>query len=155
MALKLFKNSTILCALLALLATGCGPGRRGVLVIAEGGGAVSLDPHTQDEFVTINILSNVYEGLVGFDPNLKIVPLLAEGYDNPYSNAWRFHLRRGARFHDGRPVQALDVVYSLKRARDHPQSIFAGAMSYILRISDLDSLTVEIRTDRPRSTLIN
>ena len=141
--------------LLSLMAAGCGQGRRTTLVIAETGGAVSLDPHTQDEFVTINILTNVYEGLVGFDPHLKIVPLLATGYDNPWANTWRFHLRPGARFHDGRPVQAWDVIYSLKRARDLPGSRFASVLSPVLRISALDSMTVEVRTDRPRPTLIN
>lgn len=134
---------------------GCGPGRRTVLVVAMNGGAVSLDPHTQDEFVTINILANVYEGLVGMDPNLRVVPMLAKGYDNPHSNAWRFHLRPEARFHDGRPVRAEDVVYSLKRAREHPRSIFAGDMSVVYRINALDSLTVEVRTDQPRPMLIN
>ncbi len=151
---KIYRNIPIL-AFLAILAAGCSPSRRTTLVIASNGGVLSLDPHTQDEFVTINALSNVYEGLVGYDPYLKIVPLLAVGYDNPASNAWRFHLRPGARFHDGRPVRAQDVVYSLKRARDDPRSIFAGVMSTVMRINAIDSMTVEVRTDRPRPTLIN
>lgn len=136
------------------MALGCSPGRRTVLVVAMNGGAVSLDPHTQDEFVTINILANVYEGLVGVDPNLKVVPMLARGYDNPHDNTWRFYLRPKARFHNGRPVRAEDVVYSLRRAKEHPNSIFAGDMSVIYRIAALDSLTVEVRTDRPRPMLI-
>ncbi len=144
-----------LAALLtAIMALGCSPGRRTVLVVAMNGGAVSLDPHTQDEFVTINILANIYEGLVGVDPNLKVVPMLAKGYDNPHDNTWRFHLRPEARFHDGRPVRAGDVVYSLRRAKEHPNSIFAGDMSVVYRIAELDSLTVEVRTDRPRPMLI-
>lgn len=125
-----------------------------MLVVAMNGGAVSLDPHTQDEFVTINILANIYEGLVGVDPNLKVVPMLARGYDNPHDNTWRFHLRPEARFHDGRPVRAEDVVYSLKRAKEHSRSIFAGDLSVVYRIAALDSLTVEVRTDRPRPMLI-
>lgn len=123
-------------------------------MVAMNGGAVSLDPHTQDEFITINILANIYEGLVGMDPNLKVVPMLARGYDNPNDNNWRFHLRPEARFHDGRPVRADDVVYSLRRAKEHPSSIFAGDMSVVCRIAELDSLTVEVQTDRPRPMLI-
>lgn len=147
-------RAVMVVLLAAIMGLGCSPGRRTVLVVAMNGGAVSLDPHTQDEFVTINILANIYEGLVGVDPNLRIVPMLAKGYDNPHDNTWRFHLRPEARFHDGRPVRAADVVYSLRRAKEHPNSIFAGDMSVIYRIVELDSLTVEVRTDRPRPMLI-
>ena len=113
------KNIFVL--ILALVALACQPSRRTVLIIAENGGALSLDPHSQDEFITVNILANIYEGLVGMDPNLRIVPLLAKGYDNPHNNIWRFYLRPEARFHDGQPVRAGDVVYSLRRAKEHHQ----------------------------------
>lgn len=149
------KRASLALLLAATMALGCSPGRRTVLVMAMNGGAVSLDPHTQDEFITINILANVYEGLVGMDPNLRVVPMLATGYDNPRADTWRFHLRPGVRFHDGRPVTAEDAVYSLRRARDHPRSIYAGVMSVVLRIEAVDELTVEVSTDQPRPMLIN
>ncbi len=61
----------------------------------------------------------VFSGLVSFDPQLQLVPELAESWDvGADGTVYIFHLRRNARFHDGRPVTALDVVYSWERAAD-------------------------------------
>ncbi|HOT00492.1 MAG TPA: ABC transporter substrate-binding protein, partial [Acidobacteriota bacterium] len=73
----------ILAVVLAPVLVACAPEPPPVLVIGLANGPVSLDPHTQDEVVTFSILSNMYEGLVGFDPHLKVVPVLADGYNNP------------------------------------------------------------------------
>lgn len=61
----------------------------------------------------------VFSGLVAFDPQLNLVPDLAESWEvSPDGTVYTFHLRANARFHDGRPVTAQDVVYSWERAAD-------------------------------------
>jgi oligopeptide transport system substrate-binding protein len=61
----------------------------------------------------------VFSGLVTFNPQLQVVPDLAESWDiSPDGTVYTFHLRRNARFHDGRPVTAQDVIYSWERAAD-------------------------------------
>ncbi|MDI6738847.1 MAG: hypothetical protein QME74_00600, partial [Candidatus Edwardsbacteria bacterium] len=75
------------------LAGSCARDRgRERLAIAYEDGLISLDPHLQDENITMSVLSNIYEGLVGFDPDMKIVPLAAVGYYNPSLLEWRFYL---------------------------------------------------------------
>jgi peptide/nickel transport system substrate-binding protein len=49
------------------------------------------------------VLANICQGLVGFDPQMRIIPLLAESWENPNDLAWRFRLRPGVRFHGGQP----------------------------------------------------
>jgi peptide/nickel transport system substrate-binding protein len=144
-----------LCAA-AGLAPGCSRATvRDRLVIAYEDGVISLDPHRQDESVTISVLANIYEGLVGFDADMRIVPLVAQGYTNPAGGGWRFHLRPGVTFHNGERLSAGDVVYSMERARSGPASAMRGLLAAVDRVTALDSLTVEITTSRPLPTLIN
>lgn len=138
-----------------LVLSACGRGGDTTLVIAHEGGVVGLDPHRQDEAVTVSVLANMYQGLVAFDPNLKVVPCLAEGYSNPDDLTWRFHLRGGVRFHDGRGVAIEDVIWSLERAWRDSCSIFRGMLSQIKGIRALDPATLEITTARPHPTLIS
>jgi oligopeptide transport system substrate-binding protein len=73
----------------------------------------AYDPATGggDEFV--------FSGLVSFNPQLEIVPDLAESWDiSPDGTVYTFHLRPNARFHDRKPVTAQDVIYSWERAAD-------------------------------------
>ncbi|MBU0727957.1 hypothetical protein KKA95_04700, partial [Patescibacteria group bacterium] len=44
--------------------------------------------------------ANIYQGLVGFDKNLKIIPLLAVSWGNLDDTTWEFKLRREVLFHD-------------------------------------------------------
>lgn len=61
----------------------------------------------------------VFSGLVAFNPQLELVPELAASWDiSPDGTIYTFHLRPNARFHDGRPVTAQDVIYSWERAAD-------------------------------------
>ena len=76
----------------------------------------SLDP-VQDELIsTYHIVQQVYDGLVAFDSNLRVVPGLAESWTvSRDGKKYIFTLRKDVRFHDGRKVSAADVVASLTR----------------------------------------
>lgn len=150
-----FKSLVVLIAVCGLMLWGgCRRKGREALIIAHEGGVIGLDPHCQDEAVTVSVLANIYQGLVAFDPNLKIVPCLAEGYSNPHDLTWRFHLRPGVLLHDGRPLTVEDVIWSLERAWRDSSSIFRGMLSQIKGIKALDRATVEIVTLCPNPTLI-
>ena len=63
----------------------------------------------------------VTETLVTVDNQGALVPGLASGWDVSNNQlTWRFKLRAGAKFHDGSPVTAADVVNALERARKNP-----------------------------------
>ena len=77
----------------------------------------SLDPYTLKETTTIAHHGHVYEGLVARDKELKIVPALAESWETLSPTKWRFHLRKGVKFHNGDPFTADDVLFSAERVR--------------------------------------
>ena len=79
---------------------------------------LTLDPAAITGRETVQVLANVYEGLVALDAanRSKVNPRLAETWtiaDDKMSIA--FKLRQGAIFASGNPVTAEDVVWSFKR----------------------------------------
>ncbi|WP_239499630.1 ABC transporter substrate-binding protein, partial [Stenotrophomonas maltophilia] len=62
----------------------------------------TLDPYGINETTTLALQGNVYEGLTKRDRDLKIIPGLAERWETLDNGlTWRFHLRRGVKFHNG------------------------------------------------------
>ena len=77
----------------------------------------TLDPHITTDATSARIIVEVFGGLVTIDPNLEIIPDLAESWDiSDDGTVYTFHLRPEAKFHDGKPVTAHDVKWSLERA---------------------------------------
>jgi len=112
------------------------------------------DPHAENEFVTLMVLGHIYEPLVTLDSDLRVQPGLAERWDNPNELTWRFYLRSGVRFHDGRPLTADDVVASFERVRRDPQGAFASYLVAVRSARALNPLTVEVTTVRPSALLL-
>ncbi|MEV5463912.1 ABC transporter substrate-binding protein, partial [Streptomyces cellulosae] len=85
-------------------------------------GAITRDPHgTQANESDYLVLSLIYDTLSvpGAKPNTE--PRLAASWKaSDDLKTWRFTLAEGAKFHDGSPVTAEDVVFSLKRLRATP-----------------------------------
>ena len=77
----------------------------------------TLDPHVTTDATSARIIVEVFGGLVTIDPELNIVPDLAESWNvSEDGRVYTFHLRPNAVFHDGKPVTAHDVQWSLERA---------------------------------------
>lgn len=145
----------IMLAFFLLSSLSCSSPQQQTLRIANSEGLISFDPHTQDEVVTMEVLGNIYETLVSFDVDMQFVPMLCTGYSNVTDRTWRFYIRPGVRFHNGNPLLAEDVIYSLGRARNHRASVYKSLLAGIDSIRKVDSLTVEISTIKPRPNLIN
>ena len=79
----------------------------------------TFDPATVEDGTTIDMLQQVFEGLVQWTPDNKVAPALADKWTiSPDGRTYTFHLRPGVKFQDGRPVTAQDVYFSLPRALD-------------------------------------
>ncbi|MBQ7260017.1 MAG: ABC transporter substrate-binding protein [Lachnospiraceae bacterium] len=77
----------------------------------------SLDPHKAVAAGTKEVLFNMYEGLLKPDPDGNIVPAVAESYEvSEDGTLYTFKLREGVKFHNGEPVTAEDVKYSLEKS---------------------------------------
>ena len=109
----------------------------------------------------------VFSGLVSFNTSLNLVPELAESWDiSDDGKVYTFHLRGNARFHDGRPVVAQDVVYSWERAaKPATQSdtvltylgdivgvseMFSGAADHISGLKVVDDHTLQVTIDESK-----
>lgn len=96
--------------------TGRTPKPGGVLSAAAEVDPVSLDPHTNSNFSSLQAYDHIYESLVAYDENMNIVPALAERWEvSPDSTVYTFYLRGNVKFHDGQQLTAEDVKYSLER----------------------------------------
>lgn len=142
-----------LALLLASLALSCGKGRaRQDIVVAMEDDIITLDPYLHDDSITHSVLANVFDALVSFDREMRLSPALAQRWENPDDLSWRFHLRPGVTFHDGRPLRAADVKYSLERAR---RGKLGHYLSMVQDVSVEDSLTVVVVTRKPYPVLLN
>lgn len=140
----------------AIAVAGSGACRRPPLPvrIAIHSSVQSFDPHLQNEVLTSAVLANLYDGLTEFDEESRIRPALAATWTNPDERTWVFRLRPGVHFHDGQPLTAEDVVYSLLRARTHPGTSLASYLVEVESVKALDPLIVEVRTRRPFAALL-
>jgi peptide/nickel transport system substrate-binding protein len=118
------------------------------LRVANVGDVNSLDPHAQSESLHSSFTGNMYEPLVGRDKNMKIEPLLATDWARSSATLWRFNLRRGVRFHDGRLFSADDVVFSLERAAADTSARKFSTASF-KQVRKIDEHTIEIETLAP------
>jgi len=76
----------------------------------------SLDPAANNLVSHHEVVSNIFETLTRLDEHARIRPWLAESCEALQGGrAYRFRLRRGLRFHDGRRVTSRDVRYSFER----------------------------------------
>lgn len=101
--------------LLAAIATATGSDRP--FVWMRAGDTLTLDPHAINEGTTHALNHQMYEPLVLRDDVGQLLPALATSWRqtaNPL--VWQFDLRRGVTFHDGTPLTADDVLFSLNRA---------------------------------------
>jgi len=110
---------------------------------ASQGDALSLDPHANNETMTLRFLANVYDALVTRDQDLKIVPWLATEWRVIEPTRWRFTLRRGVKFHDGGTMTPADVVFSIKRAGS-PTSGVSSHAAGIKAVEVIDDATLDI-----------
>ena len=130
--------------------TGCG-----TLVIAATGEPAALLPPLAYETVARDIGDRVYERLAVLAPGGAPIdasayqPALASRWERVDSLTWRFHLRPGARWHDGRPVTADDVAFSFEAYADSVLDAPARASVAGIRAEAVDPATVLLRFAGP------
>ena len=81
----------------------------------------NLDPRIGADSYSEHIDGLIFSSLVARDAQMKVIPDLAESWETPDPLTYVFHLRRGVKFHDGRPLTSADVKFTF-------DSILAGAI---------------------------
>ncbi len=106
----------------------------------------TLDPLRTYQMPYFNLQHQIFETLVTLDLNTQTVkPLLARSWEKTSDRTMRFHLRRGVRFHNGEPLTAEAVKFSLDLMLD-PRQRFGGRflLNSIAEVRIVDEFTVEI-----------
>ncbi|HEY7145475.1 MAG TPA: ABC transporter substrate-binding protein [Streptosporangiaceae bacterium] len=157
--------STLAAGLLA----GCGASTRaapaavvrrrgGVLRVGLTGGSASdtLDPHQGLTYLDTARAQALYEPLVQLDAGARIEYVLATEMTprDPLATQWVIRLRPGVTFHDGQPLTATDVIYTMRRIITHNYSAInvLGPVDPA-GIRALDKQTVLVPMTRPYATL--
>lgn len=87
----------------------------------------TLDPMHVTDTVSDTVARRMFNGLVKFSPELEISPDLAEKWDvSPDGLTYKFYLRPGLKFHNGRGVTSKDFLYSFTRVLDAKSASAAG-----------------------------
>jgi len=144
MNLKKTLASALVTAALATAATVSAQTVR----IGNQGDALSMDPHSLNESLQLSVTGNVYEPLVDRNADLALVPGLATGWKQTSPTVWRFELRKGVQFHDGKPFTADDVLFSFERAAGDGSDM-KSYTNDIQAVRKIDSHTIEIETKAP------
>ena len=94
-----------------------------------------LDPACVDDVYEATLVNQIFDGLLSFDTHLNTIPCVASSWViSAGGTEYTFNIRRGVRFHDGMPVTADDVVYSLQRVFDLPVEDAGLAREYLCHI---------------------
>jgi ABC-type transport system substrate-binding protein len=172
------RKVAFLLPLLPLGLFGCGKGnfsdrtatanaKAGVLRYPIPGVPTTLDPGKVQDGDTIDIVQQVFEGLVGWSEKNEVEGKLAEKWDVvDGGKSYVFHLRKGAKFSSGREVTAEDFKRCIERNCDpmlHSEtaktylSDIVGVLDVVNRkatsvrgIEVVDPQTLKITIDKPR-----
>jgi ABC-type transport system substrate-binding protein len=174
------KSTWVLLLLSALLLAGCTGGKFSERANAGNSSTLrypipeltKLDPALVQDGDTIDVLHQVFEGLVIWNEASEPTPGLAEKWEiGDDDRTYTFTLKKGVKFHNGREVTADDVKYSLERATG-PALKSPTAATYLYAIEGfkdftegkaeelrgvkvIDPSTVQITIDKPRPYFIS
>jgi len=133
-----------------------------------GGEPPTLDPALTQDATSAGYIVEIFSGLVTLNPDLEVVPDIAEGWEvSEGGTVYTFHLREDVKFHDGKPVTAQEFKYSIERACDPATgSVVAdtylgdiigtkeklrGLTDEVSGVRVIDDYTLEITIDAPKA----
>ena len=111
----------------------------------------AMDPHFYNATPNLNMSAHIFETLTRLDANDRLIPGLAESWTLVDNLTWEFKLRKGVKFHDGTPLTAQDVAWSM----DRPATIvgspgrFDSFTRAIVSKKIVDAHTIRLTTREP------
>jgi peptide/nickel transport system substrate-binding protein len=145
----------LLAAILAL--AGCHSSSRDpqTVVFLIESSPTNLDPRVGTDAQSERIDALLFDGLVDHDATFQFTPALAVSWNQADPVTLIFHLRDGVQFHDGRPLTASDVVWTmdsiLKGVVISPK---AAAYASVESVEALDPHTVAFHLKHPDNFLL-
>lgn len=125
------------------------------VTVAFPGSLANLYIGQESGILNYNLAATVQEGLVGQDSSGKVVPAIAESWESPDDSTYVFQLREDAKFQNGDPVTADDVVFSIKQAADPEAS--PGIYYYLMNLASVEKTgdrEVTVKSKTPDATFL-
>ena len=152
------QKRSVLAVAVLLAAVGSSPAWAAKdAVIAVASNFTSLDPYDANDTLSQAVAKSFYQGLFGFDKDMKLVNVLADGYQvSDDGLSYTIKLHPGVKFHDGSDFNAEAVKVNLDRA-SNPDSHLKryNLFKMIDKTEVVDPLTVKIVLKTPFSAFIN
>ena len=148
------------------------PRAGGTFVFAAGSNIHTLDPHFAYDTLSTAACRLLYDGLLDYDYEGKMIPSLAAKLPvvSDDGRIFRFELRDGIKFHNGREITADDISWSIHRllserigspgypffkSIEGAAAYHAGEVDRIEGIIIIDDKTLEFRLDEADQTFLN
>lgn len=116
----------------------------------------SHNPYADSVALMYAVFCQTYGCLVDRDfENGGFTSRIVERWETPEPTTWMFYLKEGVVRNNGEPVVAADIVHSIERARNDPQSKQRHNVRYVASAEAIDDTTLKIETTEPLATLLD
>jgi peptide/nickel transport system substrate-binding protein len=123
---------------------------RGTLKWAVGAEIVGLEPFRSTQVSALQVYNTIYDGVTSRDANYKLQPRLAESWKLLNNTTWQFKLRPNVKFHNGDPLTAEDVKFTIEYLSNPAnKTLHLTAFNTLDKIEILDPLTFNFVTKTP------
>ncbi len=120
------------------------------LVVIQNAEPPGLDPVVHREGPTYNVTINIFDSLLRKTRDGRNVPALAEKLERDSDNSWLIHLRPDVEFHNGEPLTAEAVKYTIERIFEPElDTTRAADFDWVEEVEIIDDLTVRIIANEP------
>jgi len=127
------------------------------VVVAVQSNFTSTDPYDANDTLSQAMAKSFYQGLYGFDKDMKMVPVLAESHTVSKDGlVYTFKLKSGIKFHDGTPFNAEAVKVNFDRVTNPDNKLKRyNLYKNIAKTEAVDATTVRVTLKEPFSPFIN
>jgi peptide/nickel transport system substrate-binding protein len=127
------------------------------VIVAFAAEPRTLLPNTIVDWTTNNMVEHMYDRLVDRDPkSYKPIPMLATSWKVVDNTTWEFALRKGVKFHNGEPFDALSVKATMDYIKDPANKThYLPRWTLVKEVQIVDPYTVRFITEKPWPGLID
>jgi peptide/nickel transport system substrate-binding protein len=148
--------AAILCCVALLPLFSCSPQPDpNTLVMIIDSSPTNLDPRVGIDAQSERIDNLIFDDLLSRGEDLNVAPGLADSWEIPDPRTYVFHLHRGVKFHDGRPLTSRDVKWTFDSLlQGKIRSTKAAVYKFVDRIEASDDVTVIFHMKEQDATLL-
>ncbi len=141
-----------------------GEAKRGGTLVVRSGPLRGIDPHLETWAAALQVIHQTYNALLKFNHDgTKILPDLAESWEQKDDLTYSFRLRQGVKFHNvapvnGRELTSEDVKYSIERQMTDQPGKFQHAYFFLGKLASIqtpDKYTIVFKTKEPYAPFLN